>query len=296
MNHLCTLSDYSYLAMGLALHDSLKQTSKEEFTLNYLCLDKKTYDKLLALNIPEIKPLYIEDLLNSQEDLASYTIKEYREFVWMLASYFSEYFLRTTDVPSITYIDSDIYFYDDIQKFYDEVGNKSVGIIRHRHVPLNLESPDGKFNVGIVYFKADETGKACAAWWKDAVMNKKYPELSTCYDQKYLEGFLKYFDAKKIAIVDETFCHGAPWHYRLYDWSDTSNGMVSWDGKRQKFLFNHFSRFKYDLDEGWFTPCGNNYLDHTKNNAVFDIPAVKAMYQNYYREIKNVSFKYDLQS
>jgi hypothetical protein len=294
MKNLCTLSDINYLPFGLALFDSLKLYSKDSFLLYYLCLDDKIYSKLMSLNIPEIKPIFIHKLIEQNEDLKIYKTREYREFVWMLASYFSEYILRTEKVKDITYIDADICFYDDIKMFYDEIGDKSVGIIRHRHIPVNSGSRDGKYNVGLVYFKNDDIGKACSYWWKDAVINRKYPQYSTCYDQKYLEGFLEFFDISNICIVDETFAHGAPWHYRLYDWSEFKNNIIIWNDKKQTFLFNHFSRMKFDLKNDIYSFCGNNYLDHTLNNSVFQIPQVKKIYDDYFDNIKSIVDKYGL--
>jgi hypothetical protein len=294
MKNLCTLSDINYLPFGLALFNSLKAYSKEEFTLYYLCLDEKIYNKLMSLNISGIKPFFIHKLIEQNEELKIYKTREYREFVWMLASYFSEYIFRTENIDSITYIDADICFYDDIKMFYDEIGDKSVGIIRHRHIPVNSGSRDGKYNVGLVFFKNDEVGKACSYWWKDAVINRKYPQYSTCYDQKYLEGFLVFFDKNKISIVDDTFAHGAPWHYRLYNWSEFDKNIVLWDNKKQIFLFNHFSRMKIDVKNNIYSFCGNDYLDHTINNSVFQIPQVKKIYDDYFENIKNMVNKYEL--
>jgi hypothetical protein len=56
---------------------------------------------------------------------------------------------------------------------YDEIGEKSVGIIRHRHIPENSNTIDGRYNVGIVYFSNDVIGRHCLDWWHDAVFYKK---------------------------------------------------------------------------------------------------------------------------
>lgn len=292
MKNFCTLSDINYLPFGLSLFDSLKLHSKEEFTLYYLCLDNRIYEKLTNIGISGLKPIPLQKLIENDDELKRYSTREYREFVWMLASYFSEYVLRTEKIDDIIYIDADIYFYGDIKMFYDEIRDKSVGIIRHRHIPIGTESRDGKYNVGLVFFRNDETGRSCSHWWKDAVINRKYPQYSTCYDQKYLEGFSVFFDKQKICIVDDTFAHGAPWHYRLYDWSEFDKNIVIWQGIRQPFLFNHFSRMKCDFVNKSYSFCGNDYRDHTLNNTVFNIPQIKNMYDDYFLKLKSVSEKY----
>lgn len=295
MKTFCTLSDYSYLPYGLTLYDSLINTTNGKFTLFYLCLDEKSYLKLKSLNDSNIIPIYLKDLIEKLEELKNYKIKEYKEFVWMLSSYFTNYVMEKYNPESITYIDADIYFYDNIQLFYDEIKNKSVGIIRHRHIKEDEESLDGKYNVGIVYFANDEIGKKCLHWWKDAVFYKKYPHLSTCYDQKYLEGFLMLYSRDNICVADETFAHGAPWHYRLFDWSSYINtNSIIWNGKTQKLLFNHFSRFKYNDDMYSYT--NGQYADHTLNFEVFLIPEIKKIYDDYYVNILKTINKYGLTS
>ena len=286
MKYLCTLSDYGYIHHGLALYDSLVSTTSDDFILYYLTLDDKIYNKLKELNLPNLELITLSQLLHDNEELSKYNQAEYREFVWMLASYFSDYLLKTKGVEHITYIDSDIYFYEDIQLFYNEVGEKSVGIIRHRHLPLDINSPDGKFNVGVVYFKKDQIGSYCLDWWKDAVFYKKYPPLSTCYDQKYLEGFLMMFTENEICIVDKTFSHGAPWHNTFYDWTNYQNDKtVIWEGNVHKYLFHHFSRISFDF--------GNNSYSDVWNRG-WDIPQVRQLYDDYFDIIKYTYKKYSL--
>ena len=57
--------------------------------------------------------------------------------------------------------------------------------------------------------------------------------------------------------VDEGIGHGASWQWEIYDLSRLSDGIVIWNGEEQELVFNHFSRFQYDLDaltfsSGWF--------------------------------------------
>ena len=286
MKYLCTLSDYGYIHHGLALYDSLIETTKDDFVLYYLTLDEKIESKLKELNLPKIKIVTLKELISKNEDLSKYSYKEYQDFVWMLASYFSNFLLKNEPISHITYIDSDIYFYEDIQIFYDEIGDKSVGIIRHRHIPENVYSPDGKYNVGVVYFNKDKVGSYCLEWWKDAVFFKKYPQLATCYDQKYLEGFSMIFKNGEICVADKTFSHGAPWHNTFYDWSFYElEKNVLWEGRKDKYLFHHFSRLKFDFENGTYSDVWNRG---------FNIPEVLKLCQDYFDIIKNTYKKYNI--
>ena len=98
MKYLCTLSDYGYIHHGLALYDSLIETTKDDFVLYYLTLDEKIESKLKELNLPKIKIVTLKELISKNEDLSKYSYKEYQDFVWMLASYFSNFLLKNEPI------------------------------------------------------------------------------------------------------------------------------------------------------------------------------------------------------
>jgi hypothetical protein len=277
MKHFCTLSDKNYLKQGEALIKSLERVT-ESYTLYYLCLDEEVYNALASYkNIVRIKLSDVE--ISRPPILAFKEKKPYNEYCWSLASTFCRYLLATLDIEDILYIDSDIYFYKNPQIIYDELGQKSVGIIRHRHNTSN--SPDGEFNVGIVYFRNNLGGLACLEWWNDCILEELRSDLATCGDQKYLEEFVPMF-GEDVCILDKTFAHGAPWNYRLYVYDNYHvDGTVVWGDKVQPLVFNHFSRFSFEH------PTSGQYMDHTLGGQVFNIPAVRQMYINYTNEVLN---------
>lgn len=276
MRSYCTLSDKNYLKQGLALIRSLRHTSTEEFEIYYLCMDDETfdavvqYDCVFAIKLPEVES-YRPEILEYKNK------KPYNEYCWALASIFTRFLLEEYSVPSMMYIDADIYFYQDPLIVFNELGDRSVGIIRHRH--NTASSPDGEFNVGIIYFKNDSDGIDCLRWWNDCLLHESRPDLATCGDQKYLEEFSKMYST--VAILDETFAHGAPWNYRLYVYDHfLENGTIVWGDKVQPLVFNHFSKFSLDH------PTSGQYADHTLNFQVFGIPAVRHMYEQYANEVR----------
>ena len=285
MRYYCSLSDFNYLTYGKALLKSLIDESSEPFVLYYLCIDDKTYEELVGYD-GRLIPVKVDEVLAKYTNLSSYKdTSPYNAFCWSLASSFSLYLLEHEKLEDILYIDSDIFFYKDPKLVFDEIGDKSVGIIRHRH--NTSLSGDGEFNVGIVFFKNDASGVACLKWWNDAVLLRKYPELSTQGDQKYLEGFIPRF-SDDVCVIDETIAHGAPWNFRLYVYDHyNDDGTVIWGNKRQPLVFNHFSKFGYD-DQGRISPDRGVYNVHTFNGAVYSIPQVTNMYLHYDKVLKNV--------
>jgi len=290
MKHLCTLSDINYLGRGLALYESLKVTCQSEFQLYYLCLDQASFDKLSAINLPQLVPHLLANLENNDSNLqVARNNRPYNEYCWTLASYYSQYLLP--EYPHITYLDSNLYFYADIDIIYKEIGEKSVGIIAHRH--NSVGDRDGAYNVGVVYFRNNKIGRETLNWWADAVLHKKYPELQTCGDQKYLEEFIPRFGEENICVANKTFGHGAPWNFRLYTYDQyDKTGMIGWGGTVQPLVFNHFSRFSYDVNTGSIDFTSGKFMDHTLNGAIFNIPQVYKFYVQYYTALKTVHKNY----
>lgn len=287
MKNLCTVSDINYLYKGLTLYESLNQTS-ENFILHYLCIDDKTYEKIKKYQSENLIAYKVDDLLNQDENLKNLKKSEYKYFCWSLASYFS-FFLLRKNFESITYIDSDIFFNKNIDLIFDEIGNKEVGIFRHRQFDLRLPRPEGWFNVGVVYFKNGKIGNHICKWWSESVLHKKYPNLSTCGDQKYLDEFPNMCPDDYI-FIDGNIGHGAPWHWQLYDFSDyEKNGNIIWNGNLQKLVFTHFSQFEYN--NNGYIPSKMHHI-YTPLNYYSEIKELKLIYDEYYKQIKYTLEKY----
>lgn len=286
MKFFCTLSDYNYLNQGLVLYESLKQYIGDDFLLYYLCIDKKTYDKVLGLKLDKVEPIFAgscEELTNKQE--------KYSEYCWSLASRFCQYLIASKNVPDILYIDSDICFYRDVEVVYEEIGNKSIGIVPHRF-DHNRESLVGRYNVGIVYFRNDEPGKKCLDFWVDCVtnLNNKYRQkYGTCGDQKYLELFPVKF-ADNLCIIQNKVSYGAPWSFFIYDYGkfNSDNRVVKYKGKDYPFVFSHFSQFTCDYMKGTYDLKGYD------KESFLKIPEVKKLYGEYYEWNKQVYERYNL--
>ena len=282
---LCTVSDYNYLNKGLALYESLQKHSNG-FQLYYLCLDDKTYDHLTNLNLANLTPI------NSKSVHLNYTeIEPYNYYCWSLASRFSQYLVNKYDFYDILYIDSDIFFFNNVDIVYDEMYsvNKSIGIIPHLN--LSYDSPNGKYNVGIVYFKNDDVGRGCLDFWVSCVTNSNNPyfeEYGTCGDQKYLELFeIKYEDG--VHILGNTFAQAAPWNYYLFDYIDKNKVVL--EGKQLPLVFIHFCKFVFYPESDTYEPMNDKSI-YTKE--ILPFKNVVEMYDDYSLQIKDVYDKYQL--
>ena len=290
MYHCCTLSDYNYLLKGLVLYDSLEKYTKEDFVLYYFCLDNETYNKLNELNLKHIIPINLKDL--EYDHLELQNIKKqitYQNYCFTLSSYFCWYLLEHCMLQDILYIDSDIVFYDSLKKIFDTVKDKSIGLIRHRHVSYGHYV--GYYNVGIIYFDNKE-GLKCCEFWKDLMLNpnNEYSkEYGTWGDKKYLELFEKKFDGVK--IIDENgIGYFAPYNLDLYSYENFSinDKKIIWNGKEEKIIFNHFIKFKPDFENDTYVPVETLQ----EWNKLSKIKEVVEIYNEYFELNKEIKKKW----
>ena len=296
MKNFCTVSDKNFLHFGLALYESLKSNLQEDFRLFYLCTDKECYQALEDLSLESVVPLSLEDLLEADDRLKSARYGEpsyeainvanrtnsdakYIQFFWCLSPYLSWHILDKYDVEDVLYVDSDIYFFNDVNRIYEEVGNKSIGIVRHR---INYNPDVGEYNVGIVYFKKDLTGYQCVEWWKNCLLdtnNKYYKTHGMCGDQKYLELFEPLFGHDNVQVIDDTVGHLAPWNFVNHGYSADK---IFWRGIAQDLIYCHFSNFKPDFENDLYYSAPSLCLGAGINLQ----EPIKKLYDQYYNVVK----------
>lgn len=306
MYHISAISDKNYLVYGLALRDSIEKNTNSNFTIHYLALDEET--KLALKNVKNIKTYTIEDI--EKEDLfdilkANNPSKpgDLSPFHWALASFFTHYLIEKEGLDHCLYSDTDMCFYDDIKSIFECVKDFDVGLITHKHLPLDYNQSVGYYNVGILYFSNSKQSRKCLEFWRNCVADKNNPyftKFGTCGDQKYLELFTHIKGGVKIKTIDEDVGHAAPWNFSL---SGVKDGMLTWDmgpaffdchvtGEHeitQSLVFVHFSHFrpnyqndtyKIDFEDEW----GN----------ILPQEGVQEIYDNYFELCKKTKQKYGI--
>lgn len=290
MKHITALSDSKYLLYGIALLESLKNTSSIPITVHYFCIDQSCYDILTRMSLPNVAVYHPSTLFNDQnKQLCHLKNTNFQYLCWSLASVFTNYIMQTANCDSVTYIDSDIYFHMDIAMLFAKFGEKDCGIFRHRFLEDYQESPYGKYNVGVVYFKKSTLGQEVLRWWADAVLYKKYPEYATCGDQRYLDLFPRLCGKENI-YIDEGIGHGAPWNWLVYDLSKISSGTITWRTQVQPLVFTHFSKFVYDLQKNTFQCTDVNiYHPYTNYNKIYENKPLYELHEQYFNSLKRAN-------
>lgn len=224
VRHFCTYFDSDYTAMGLALYQSLRKHCAA-FELWVLCLDAGCHAMLTRLALPGIHPILLEDF--ERGDAALLVAKANRtsvEYYFTCTPSLPLYLLRLhPEISQITYLDSDLYFYDNPDLVFAAIGQKSIAIIPHRFSPdiADMEE-NGIYNVGWLSFRRDATALACLEWWRARCLEWCHlrQEPGRYADQKYLDAWpARYPD---VAVLQLKGANLAMWnvsrhHLRLRD-------------------------------------------------------------------------------
>lgn len=240
--NLCTFFNRNYLFKGLAQYKSLEKTSKD-FMLWILCVDDITYEILDKLNLKQAKLVKIEDV-ETKELLSVKGDRSEAEYCWTVKPTFMEYiFKRNHTVKTLLYVDSDIGFFDDVRKVFNETKGYSIGVASH-DFPENMKERVkgvGKFNAGVVYFKRDKESIACLKKWKAQCIDWCYWRLEDgkLGDQMYLNEWPKVY--QNIKIFSHKGINLAPWNVKKYKLHIKKNKVFV---ENDPLIFFHFHQFK----------------------------------------------------
>jgi len=280
MKNFCTVADRNFCDRVLALNQSLYKHG-DDYTLHLLCLDDEIYNS--TKDIKNIIRYHIDDLLKEDTFLSrslenppsrealinsrgNIEAAKKVQFIWSLSCYFSWWCLDKLDPEDILYIDADIYFYSSYKSLYPHLKDCSIGIVEHR---CNYNPDNGKYNVGIVYFKNDIDGYKCSTWWKNCLLftnHEYYSTHNTCGEQKYLELFETLFSGVK--VLDPYIGHLAPWNFLFHSYDGDK---IIWKGEKQELLYCHFSNFKIDKKNHTYSLAPRHGFEVPPNKFIKDI-------------------------
>jgi hypothetical protein len=222
MRHYCTLFDVNYISKGLAMYNSLKRHSSEEFSLHVLAMDEPALKLLnqMALKNVHVMPLpTFEVAMNLAKVKAGRT---WQEYCWTAASQMVEYLLPWVS-DGVTYLDADLFFFSDPKVMFEELGERSIAIIPHRLIPekKHLEA-NGKFNVGWVTIQNTGVGRRCIAEWAAQCRERCSAEIG-CGDQKYLDVWPEWYGLE-CCVIENIGANVAPWN--LANWRVTDGPLL----------------------------------------------------------------------
>ncbi len=283
-----TLFDSYYLSRGLAMYESMLH-HMEDFILYIIAFDDKAYKKLRESNLKKavIIPLCEfedEELLKVKKD------RTRAEYCWTCSSKSLLYILEKYHEEECTYVDADVYFFDNPTCLIEELGeNNSVLITEHRYSDYcNLEKTSGKYNVQFVTIKNDEYGMKALRWWTDRCIEWCFYRIEDgrLGDQKYLDEFCERFE--RVHELQHLGGGVAPWNVSQYTFMREGEKIFL---KRKNveekipLVFYHFHSLQF-YDKDVVHLAGSSYK----------IPdtAIAYIYKEYIRETERVCKKYSL--
>lgn len=250
MLNFCTLFDSNYLSRGLELYESLKRT-ETNFQLYIIAFDDECYDYLRNLNKKELTVISLVDF----EDEKLKQVKSERtiaEYCWTCTPSIILYCIEKFQLPSCTYVDADMIFYENPQILFNELSDESIIISEHRYTrDYDVSATHGIYCVQFMYFKNDKKGLDVLIWWRDRCIEWCFAHLEDGKfgDQKYLDDWQTRFPG--VHVMQNPGGGLAPWNIQQY-FIDNKNGRLFITDKQQgvkhPLIFYHFHGLKFYTD------------------------------------------------
>ena len=215
VEHYATLFDNHFLLQGLCLHQSLTERATP-FRLWILCVDETVEHNLLRLNLPNVTLLPLRDVETDR-------LKEVKvgrsigEYCWTLTPFLPQFvFENAPDVKRVTYLDADLYLFDDPAPFFAEFEQtrKHVLITDHAYAPeYDKSALVGRFCVQFLTFRNTQQAMRVLSWWQQRCLEWCYAreEDDKFGDQKYLDVWPKLF-CDEVHILSQQDRTLAPWN------------------------------------------------------------------------------------
>lgn len=283
MLNFCTLFDSFYLDKGIALYRSLERVS-DCFKIFIFCFDDLSRDILNSMKFEHAIILHHsafenDDLLKLKRERSK------AEYCWTCTPVIIEYVLDHFEVDDCTYIDADLYFFDNPQVLFDEikVNYANIGITSHRFSDglkdRWLCRRSGKFCVEFNFFDQTPNSRKALKWWREQCAEWCFHlyEAERMGDQKYIEKFPLLFNG----VYEFQNLGGgvAPWNLNQYVYDHSENKHIYLKNKRDDAVFSviyyHFQNLRF-LSENIVNVSSETHSKKTKD----------ALYIPYLKEIK----------
>lgn len=197
--NFCTLMGKDYLIKGLAMYNSIKNYQKD-FHLWICCMDDYSMNALKTMNLNNVTLIPVSNV----EDSELLSVKSQRspsEYCWTIKSSWILYLLKTyEDIPSIIFLDGDLFFFSECSPIFNEFKEDSV-LLCPQYDKEWVEEQFGKYQAGLIGFKNDANALQCLSWWRERCLEWCSSEQGLqdrWGDQKYLDKLPELFNGIKI--------------------------------------------------------------------------------------------------
>lgn len=251
----CMVVSRTRLIQAIACFLSLYK-NMDNFKVYILCVDEKCYEFLKEINSDKIVLVTIAEL-NREDLLAIKASRKLNQYCWTLKPGFIKHIFTLDDsINRVTYIDSDLFFYQNPNVIFENQPDASVLLssgeiflpMYSKKFNQTMQTLTGNFNSGFISFKKDINGLQCVNWWDKMCVDSctSNPEDNKFGDQKYLDDMPFLFN--NVYEITTQGINIGHWNYLKYKFTvSNDNVMVN----NNKLIFYHFSGFriisKYDI-------------------------------------------------
>lgn len=277
----CTFFDIGYLSRGITMIESLRNNG-DDSRVFILALDKQTKDYFTTYPLENVEILEIRNIEEFAPELLQVKNSRTRlEYYFTTTPQFFRYLFNHEAIPDevITYLDADLFFYNNPDAILKALGKGSVGITEHRyaeHLKKKL-SQYGRFNAGFVSFRNDQLGNSVLNWWADRALEwcSDIPTDGKYANQGYFDTFPEF---EGVTILKNDGINLAPWNTARHNVTLNSSGVVLAD--KDPLVFFHFHGVR--TVGSWFVTSQLIYGSRLT-------PAIKkGIYQPYVDHLSNV--------
>lgn len=237
--HFCTLFSSHFLLMGLSLYQSLCKHAPF-FHLWIICMNEEVEKQLTILNLPNVSLIPLSRL-ETNSLLSVKSQRTFREYCWTLSSFtFTAVFREDLTIKRVTYLDADLFFFDDPQVLLQELEDKKRSILITEHAFASNEQywieKSGRFCVQFLTVDNSEPALEVINWWQERCLEWCFDryEPGRHGDQKYLDLWTELFP-EQVHILQQKEKALAPWNV---------NRFLPKSGEELKPVFYHFQGFR----------------------------------------------------
>lgn len=290
MLKFCTLFNSNYLSRGLAMYNSL-EAHCDDFHLYILALDENCLEILSRLKLRHVTPIALKEFEN-EALLAVKPGRTATEYCWTCASSSIKYCIEQYNLDHCIYVDADLLFFSNPKVMYEEMGEKSVQITRHRYTTcFDQTETSGIYCVQYLTFKNNPEGMEVLNWWVNACLEWCFCRMEDGKfgDQKYLDDWTKRFSC----VQELTNLGGgvAPWNVQQYAFKNVRGkvkGTEFFSNKQFDLIFYHYHGFSYTWNNSFkltseHYPLNRNQISHIYKPYVIALSEA----ENMIRELRS---------
>jgi hypothetical protein len=246
--NFCTLFDSDYISCGVTMYESLSKHCSD-FHLYIFAFDDIANQILSELSLKSVTIISLKEF-ETPELLDVKPTRTTTEYCWTCTPFVISHCLKKYNLDHCTYVDADLYFYNDPSVLMKEMQGKSVLITSHNYAPeYDQTDTSGKYCVQFVAFKNNSSGMKVLNSWKKDCLNWCYArfENGKFGDQKYLDDWPERFNCVHVL---QNFGGGiAPWNIARYKITNDLRALDIYNNKRSRLYFYHFQDVKFSGDK-----------------------------------------------